>query len=209
MVDLAAVAVLNFYMGLLAFYGAYRGVFRRRESTITSCQDLIVFLVGWISGVMFLVLVHSLATLMKAPITGNWETLLSLIDLVVLCLVMRKMIERFERKTGHAEASGADRCKVPVVYVLGFATVIPAALFFTDFPAIAAAAFVTIPIIIITLFYGYRNRPFGWSGVAWALALVFFSFVVLPVFWYFRIYLPHSRNQLTLAAADAHEAARR
>jgi len=94
------------------------------------------------------------------------------------------------------------------VYVLGIATAIPLALFFMDFHALFVWFFVGLPLILISLVCGSRNLSNGWSGLVWVLFLFFLWLLALPVFWYYKIYLPYSRNQLTLGGTDGPPAPR-
>ena len=100
---LVYVLAYNFGAGLLAFFGAFRGVFRRRKTMITPQQGLAVFTIGWLAGAALVFLVHILAYVFGFAITGIWENLVSL---VVLFFIMRKMIERYEQRAGYP-ASGA------------------------------------------------------------------------------------------------------
>lgn len=55
-----------------------------------------------------------------------------------------------------------------------------------------------IPIVGVVatywaLFHVYRNKHLGARGLAWVLALVLLWFLLLPAFWYQKIYLPSAK----------------
>jgi len=82
------------------------------------------------------------------------------------------------------------------VYVLGVATAIPPALFLMnlkvpDRAVVLLVGVIGLPLMFVSMFYAYRNRPLGRAGVGWFLVLFLFGFVALPAFWYYKIYLPH------------------
>ena len=81
------------------------------------------------------------------------------------------------------------------VYVLGVATAIPPALYLMvlivpDRALVLLSGIISLPLIVVSSMY-LRNRPLSWAGVGWVVCLLFFWFVTLPVFWYYKIYLPH------------------
>jgi hypothetical protein len=82
------------------------------------------------------------------------------------------------------------------IYLLGGATAIPPALLLMtqivpDRALLLLAGMIHFPLIFVSLFYVYRRRPLGRAGVGWVLILFFSLTVALPVFWYYKIYLPY------------------
>lgn len=95
------ILAFNLGIGLLAFFGAFRGVGTRRRTNITSRECLKVFVLGWLAGSAIVVLARIVAFALGFAFQGILETLLSL---VVLFFIMRKLIVRYERKAGYDTA---------------------------------------------------------------------------------------------------------
>jgi hypothetical protein len=89
----------------------------------------------------------------------------------------------------------SSRYRMAGICLLGGATAIPPALFLMtqivpDRALVLLAGLIAFPLIFVSLFYVYRRRPLGRAGVGWVLILFFSWYVTLPVFWYYKIYLP-------------------
>lgn len=48
-----------------------------------------------------------------------------------------------------------------------------------------------------SLFYVYRNNHIGLNGFLWIISMSLFWFIILPVFWYQKIYMGQSKRNLT------------
>ena len=57
-------------------------------------------------------------------------------------------------------------------------------------PWLLIAPVVGVAATFAALFLVYKNRPLGWSGLGWIAAFVVAWFLVLPVFWYLKLYRP-------------------
>lgn len=73
--------------------------------------------------------------------------------------------------------------------VAGFFAILVAGPVLTESVGFWLLAFPAVGVVTTfgSLFYVYRNQPLGWSGMVWVIAVSLFWFVLLPVFWYYKV----------------------
>ena len=69
-----------------------------------------------------------------------------------------------------------------LLFIVGGSNVLPIPYWFLVIPAVG------VPATFWALFYVYRNRPLGIAGILWVCALAFLWHILLPVFWYQKVY---------------------